>query len=144
MIDDLDYLSRSTTKSTKSHVCPAKAQVSLRIRAVWPESSLCTLRIANDPWFLYADNEDSDQTGRMFLRILIRLHGRMSRLTWVFVGRTYHFVSFVVLRLIWVVPSVTIQGAIKMFIDKAFYFVFVCAFEILIPLYAIWHSSLSC
>ena len=38
--------------------------------------------------FLHADSEDSDQTGRV------------SRLIGVFAGRTYHFVGFVVLRLI--------------------------------------------
>ena len=37
---------------------------------------------------LHADMEDSDQTGRM------------TRLTWVFAGRTYHFVGFVMRRLL--------------------------------------------
>ena len=36
--------------------------------------------------FLHAESEDSDQTGRM------------TRLTWVFAGRTDHFVGFVVRR----------------------------------------------
>ena len=37
---------------------------------------------------LHADSEDSDQTGRI------------TRLTWVFAGRTDHFVGFVMRRLI--------------------------------------------
>ena len=66
---------------------PAKTQISLGIRPVWLESSLCAQWVANDPRFLHADNEDSDQTGRMH------------RLIWVFDGRTCHFVGFVMRRL---------------------------------------------
>ena len=44
---------------------------------------LCTQWVAKDPSYLHADSEDSDQTGRM------------SRLIWVFGGRTDHFVGFV-------------------------------------------------
>ena len=51
-------------------------QISLSIRPVWSESSLCAQWIAKDPWFPQADSEDSDQTGRM------------PRLIWVFSGRT--------------------------------------------------------
>ena len=39
---------------------PAKIQ----IRAVWSETSLGAFWIAKDKIFLYADNEDSDQTTR--------------------------------------------------------------------------------
>ena len=74
---------RLTTKPTKWHVRPAKTQISLGIRPVWLESSLCAQWVAKDPSFLHADSEDSDQTGRM------------PRLTWVFAGRTCHFVGFV-------------------------------------------------
>ena len=69
------YVSRGMTKPTK-WVRPAKTQISLGIRPVWSESSLCTQWVAKDPSFLHADSEDSDQTGRM------------SRLIWVFAGRT--------------------------------------------------------
>ena len=55
---------------------PAKTQISLDIRPVWPESSLCAQRVAKYPSFLLEDSEDSDQTGRM------------PRLIWVFAGRT--------------------------------------------------------
>ena len=36
----------------------AKIQISLRIRAVWSESSLGAIWIAKDAKFLHADNED--------------------------------------------------------------------------------------
>ena len=70
------YLSRIVTKLTKWHVRPAKTQISLGIRPVWLEPSLCAQWVAKDPSFLHADNEDSDQT-----------------------GRTCHFVGFVMSRL---------------------------------------------
>ena len=63
-------------KTYKMGVRSAKTQISLDIRPVWSESSLCVQRTAKDPRFLYADSEDSDQTGRM------------PRLIWVFAGRT--------------------------------------------------------
>ena len=68
---------------------PAKIQISLRIRAVWSESSLGAFSIAKDTKFLHADNEDSDQTARM------------RRLIWVFFGRTCQKVRFLTLRLIY-------------------------------------------
>ena len=55
-------------------VRPAKTQISLGIRPVWSESSLCAQWVAKDPSFLHADSEDSDQIGRM------------PRLIWVFAG----------------------------------------------------------
>ena len=42
------------------------------------QSSLCAQWVAKDPSFPHVDSEDSDQTGRM------------SRLIWVFAGRTCH------------------------------------------------------
>ena len=62
-------------KPKKMTVRPANTQISLGIRPVWSESSLCTQWVAKDPRFLHADSEDSDQTGRM------------PRLIWVFAGR---------------------------------------------------------
>ena len=70
-------------KTNKATVRPAKTQISLSIRPVWSESSLCAQQVAKDPSFLRADSEDSDQTGQM------------PRLIWVFAGRTFHFVGFV-------------------------------------------------
>ena len=63
-------------KTNKVTVRPAKTQISLGIRPVWSESSLCAQWVAKDLSFLHAVCEDSDQTGRM------------SRLIWVFAGRT--------------------------------------------------------
>ena len=64
------------TKWPTKWVCVPQRQISLGIRTVWSESSLCAQWIAQDPSFLHADSEDSDQTGRM------------PRLIWVFAGRT--------------------------------------------------------
>ena len=63
-------------KTNKVTVRPAKTQISLGIRPVWSESSLCAQLVAKNPSFLQADSEDSDQTGRM------------PRLIRVFAGRT--------------------------------------------------------
>ena len=71
-------------------VCPAKTRISLGIRPVWSESSLCAQWVAKDPSFLHADSEDSDQTGQM------------PRLIWVFTGRMCHFVGFVMRQLIYI------------------------------------------
>ena len=70
-------------KTNKMTVYPAQTQISLGIRPVWSESSLCTQWVAKDPSFLNADSEVSDQTGQM------------PRLIWVFAGCTCHFVGFV-------------------------------------------------
>ena len=61
------HMSHLMTKPTKWHMCPAKTQMSLDIRPVWLESSLCAQWVAKDPRFLHADSEDSDQTARMQL-----------------------------------------------------------------------------
>ena len=63
-------------KTNKMSVRPAKTPISLGIRPVWSESSLCAQWVAKDPMFLHADSDDSDQTARM------------PRLIWVFAGRT--------------------------------------------------------
>ena len=52
-------------KTNKMSVRPAKTQISLGIRPVCSESSLCAQWVAKDPSFLHAHSEDSDQTGRM-------------------------------------------------------------------------------
>ena len=72
------YMSSDMTKPTVN-MRPAKTQISLGIRPVWSESSLCAQWVAKDPRFLHADSEDSDQTGRM------------PRLIWVFAGGTLIF-----------------------------------------------------
>ena len=70
-------------QNQQNDVHPAKTQISMGIRPVWSESSLCAQWVAKDPNFLHADSKDSDQTGRM------------PRLIWVFTWRTCHFVGFV-------------------------------------------------
>ena len=65
----------------------AKTQISLCIRPVWSESSLSAWRKFGALATLWAHSEDFDETGRM------------SRLIWVFAGRT---VGFVMSRLIFI------------------------------------------
>ena len=69
-------MSRLMTQPTKLHVRPGKIQISLGIRSVWSEYSLCAQWVAKELGFLHTDNKDSDWTGRM------------PRLIWVFAGRT--------------------------------------------------------
>ena len=45
-------------KRNKMRYAPAKVRISLCIRPVWSESSLCAQWVANDPSFLHADSED--------------------------------------------------------------------------------------
>ena len=85
------HLNRNDRKRKFGHVRPAKIHISLRIRAVWSESSLCAFWIAKDAKFLRAHNEDSNQTSRM------------CRLIWVFVVCTCQSGRFHTLRVIWCV-----------------------------------------
>ena len=75
-----------------SHNITKWVRAQRRLRSAWApaqsESSLCAQWKAEDPSFLHADSEDSDQTG--WMRRLISLRWAHS-----------HFVGFVVLRLIW-------------------------------------------
>ena len=68
----ITYMNYTVRKRIFGHVRPAKIQISLRICAVWSDSSLGAFGIAKYAKFLHADNEDSDQTARM------------RRLIWVF------------------------------------------------------------
>ena len=45
-------------KTNKMSVHQAKTQISLGIRPVWSESSMCAQWVAKDPSFLHADRED--------------------------------------------------------------------------------------
>ena len=87
---------------------PAKTQISLGIRPVWSESSLCAQQVVKGQMFLHAVSEDSDQTGRM------------PRLIWVFAGRTGHFVGFVVRRLKYLMLS-SFRFGIKVRMCNRFY-----------------------
>ena len=83
------WVRRIDRKCTFGHVRPAKIQISLRVRAVWSESSLGAIQIHTGAQFLHSDNKDSNQTARM------------RRLIWVFVVRTCQKVRFLTLRLIY-------------------------------------------
>ena len=63
-------------QTNKVSVRPAKTQISLGIRPVWSESSLCAQWVGKDPSFLPVESKDSDQAGQM------------PRLIWVFAGHT--------------------------------------------------------
>ena len=63
-----------------------KTQISLRIRAVWSESSSTAYRNFASLVTQNAPSEDSDQTARM------------RRLIWIFAGRTYQKVRLLALR----------------------------------------------
>ena len=80
-------LSHSMAKPTKWHTRPTNTRMSLGIRTVWSESSLCDFWRAKDT----IHNADSKDSGQI---------GQMSRLIWVFARRTCNFVDFIVLRLI--------------------------------------------
>ena len=63
-------------KTNKMAVRPVKTQISLGIRPVWSEASLCAQWVVKDASCRHANSKDSDQTGWM------------PRLIWVFAGRT--------------------------------------------------------
>ena len=99
-------LSRLMTKPINVAVRPAMTQISLGIRPVWSESSICAQWVAKSQSFLHADSEDSDQTGRM------------PRLIWVFARRTCHFVRFIMRPLIFCLNSETGTSFFKTCISK--------------------------
>ena len=86
-------------KTNNVAVRPAKTQISLGIRSVWSESSLCAQWVAKDPSFLHADSEDSDQTGRMPRLICLR---------WAHT----HLVGFVMSRLLLIYSRINRQDSI--------------------------------
>ena len=73
------HLSRLMTKPTKS-LCAHLRLGSTWVSAQSDQSSLCAQVVAQDPSFLHADSEDSDQTRRV------------PRLICVFAGHTGYFV----------------------------------------------------
>ena len=66
----------TTWQNQQNECAPSEDRISLGIRPVLSESSLCAQWVAKDPSFLHADSQDSDQTGQM------------PRLIWVFAGCT--------------------------------------------------------
>ena len=69
------HMSRLITKSTKWHVRPAKTQISLDIRPVWSESSLSAWRMLRPFAIHWAHSEDSDQTGRTVILLVLSWGG---------------------------------------------------------------------
>ena len=57
-LTDLGIYEPPYDKTNKVTVRPAKTQISLGIRPVWSESSLCAQWVAMDPSFLHVDSED--------------------------------------------------------------------------------------
>ena len=74
-------------KRINGHLRPAKIQISLRIYAAWPESSLEAFWIGKNSKFLHVDNEGSDQTVRMCRLIWVR---------WVHTCQKVRFLIFIV------------------------------------------------
>ena len=68
------FIWAASWQNQQNGMCPAKTQISLVIRPIWPESLMCAHCVAKGPSFLHADSEDSEQTGWM------------PRLIWVFSG----------------------------------------------------------
>ena len=58
-------MSLNVRKRTFDHVRTANIQISLRMVAVWSESSPGAFWVDKDAKFLHAVDEDSDQTARM-------------------------------------------------------------------------------
>ena len=75
------------------HVRPTKTQISLRIRAVWFESSLSAWKNFASFAIQNVPSEDSDQTARI------------RRLIWIFAGRTCPTVCFLMLWLSGCLPE---------------------------------------
>ena len=73
------FMRRKVRKRTFWNVRPTKTQISLRIRAVWSESSLSARRNFASLAIRNAPSEDSDQTVRMHRLILIFTGGSCPR-----------------------------------------------------------------
>ena len=79
----------------------AKIQISLGIRAVWSESSLCGFKIATGAKIHHADDEDTNQPARP------------RRLFSVFIGRTRDNVRFLTKRLqYFLARAITVELAV--------------------------------
>ena len=82
-------MSLKVRKRTFWHMRPANSQISLRMLAVWSESSLSAWRNVAFLVIQKAPSEDSGQTARM------------RRLIWIFAGRTFPKLSFLRVILKW-------------------------------------------
>ena len=59
--ENFDEMRPNVRKCTFGHVRPARIQISLRIRAVWSESSRGAVWIAKDANLIHADNKNFDE-----------------------------------------------------------------------------------
>ena len=82
------YIWATSWQNQQNDPCTQRRLRSARASAQSEQFSLCVQWVAQDPSFLQADSEDSDETGWM------------PRLIWVFAGCTCPFVGFVMRRLI--------------------------------------------
>ena len=105
-------------------VRPAKTQISLGIRPVSSESSLCAQWVAKGQRFLHADSEDSDQTGWM------------PRLIRVFAGHTLCWFCHVAAHIIH-----THLNSIILDVEVTGYSTLVCAGKVSSPLVKPYHAS---
>ena len=70
-------------KTSKMNVRPAKTQIKDASAQSAQESLLCTQWVAKNPSFLHADSEDSDQTGRTAILLVLSCHGSiMVNISW--------------------------------------------------------------
>ena len=81
-------------KTNEVTVRPAKTQISLGIRPVWSESSLCAQWVVKNPSLLHADSEDSDQS------LAVPSMGNWGQSDQSLRWAHSHFVGFVMSRLI--------------------------------------------
>ena len=110
-------------------VRPAKTQISLGIRPVWSESSLCAQWVAKDPSFLHVDSEDSDETGRMPMANL--------SLGWAHTD----FVGFVMSRLIYHTQNHKLSCAVWHEASGTLKYVWIFIKVKIFALYGIWKSD---
>ena len=68
-------LSCLMTKPTKWHVRTAKTQISLGICRVWSVSLQCSRWVAKNPRFFHTDSEETDQTGRIVILLVLSWDG---------------------------------------------------------------------
>ena len=111
------------------HVRPTTTQISLRIHAVWLESSLSARRNFASLAIRNAPSEDSDQTARM------------RRLIWIFAGRTHpkvRFLTFGLVNMNNLIQSNVECAQLTGRWQKSFRFVNLVATSIQMPIWFCW------
>ena len=106
-------------------VCPVKTQISLGIRPVWSESSLCAQWVAKDLRFLHADSEDwSDWADAQADLSLRWAHSRI--VDFVIVTAQFFLNDYK-----WLIMAVPVFGSVRSFRFQlhTLVFVFFCIFS---------------